>query len=61
MTNTKAAQLEAELAANVDAFYARRITYDEFNRNGRTIWDRIAAADAICAVQSILRNKESRS
>lgn len=37
-------EAEATIRANVDAFYDKRISYDEFNTRQRAIWDAIDAA-----------------
>jgi hypothetical protein len=58
---TKAMQMREALRANVDAYYAKRITYETFSAEGKRIWDAIAEAGLVCAVQSIQRNAEAQS
>jgi hypothetical protein len=40
--NDRAAKAHARIKANVDAFYDDTITYEEFGRNARALWDEIA-------------------
>ena len=61
MNRMKAAQAEKFVRAisdNVDALYEGKVTDEEFDVVARRLWDQVANANAVDAVNDLLRKKE---
>lgn len=56
----RARKMAADIAANVDAMYAKSISYDLFATRNRAIWDAAHAAGIGDEVNAVIRSQEKK-
>lgn len=58
MSETPAAVMAKRITANVDAFHAKAIKYEEFHAAARALWDEARANGLSDAVREIFNNAD---